>query len=79
MLSSEEMLTGVAALMSISQVKIRNRAQIHLVGYGQSLSWRADGLTINNMHISISRLIICVMLDVHSEECKAELRYGLFY
>lgn len=26
------------------------------------------------MHIGISRLIICVMLGVHSEECKAKLR-----
>lgn len=26
------------------------------------------------MHISISKLIIWVTLDVHSEECKAELR-----
>jgi len=26
------------------------------------------------MHISISELIICITLGVHSEECKAELR-----
>lgn len=38
MFSSEENLTGVAALMSISQVKLEVRAQIRLVGYGQSLS-----------------------------------------
>lgn len=55
--------------------KIRNRAQIHLVGYGQS---QLKGRWIKYLHkicISASlKLIICIMSDVHSEECKAELR-----
>lgn len=55
--------------------KLRNRAQIHLVGYGQS---QLKGRWIMYLHkicISASfKLIICIMSYVHSEECKAKLR-----